>query len=100
MIGRRLDGPLFKPDQIIEANQAKVRTRWKLGQLQATFERQRIAASIFQKWACAIVKSALPPRTDIVSPAYQVRKVPIADVCTAANRGTNERLFDHLIGAE
>jgi hypothetical protein len=44
MIGRRLDGPLFKPDQIIEANQAKVRTRWKLGQLQATFERQRIAA--------------------------------------------------------
>jgi hypothetical protein len=27
--------------------------------------------------ACATVRSALPARTDIVSPAYQVRKVPI-----------------------
>jgi hypothetical protein len=36
-----------------------------------------------------IARSALPPRTDIVSPTSQVRKVPNAEMPTS---------FDHLVG--
>ena len=34
----------------------------------------------FRKSALAIARSALPPATDIVSPARHVRKVPISDM--------------------
>ena len=41
------------------------------------------------------VMSALPPKADIGTQPRDVRFVPKADSCTAANW----RLFDHLIGA-
>src|SRR5262249_12409576 len=39
--------------------------------------------------------SALPPRADIGTQACDVRFVPKADICRAAN----STLFDHLVGA-
>ena len=40
--------------------------------------------------------SALPPKADIRRETFDVRFVPIAAICTAAN-GT---VFDHLIGSD
>jgi hypothetical protein len=34
----------------------------------------------FRKSAFVIARSALPPATDIVSPASHVRKVPLGDI--------------------
>ena len=41
------------------------------------------------------VMSALPPKADIDGPQRDVRFVPEADFCAAANNA----LFDHLVGA-
>jgi hypothetical protein len=38
--------------------------------------------------------SALPPKADIADAMRNVRFVPKADICTAAE----EALFDHLVG--
>ena len=40
--------------------------------------------------------SALPPKADIGSACQNVRFVPIADSCSAAN----SCLFDHLVGEQ
>jgi hypothetical protein len=41
------------------------------------------------------VMSALPPKADIGTQSRNVRFVPLADLCSAANGS----LFDHLVGA-
>jgi hypothetical protein len=46
-----------------------------------------------QKSGRATGKSALPSRTDIVSLACQVRKVPLTDSCAAANTISNRQFF-------
>jgi hypothetical protein len=47
-----------------------------------------------QTWDCRSLMSALPPKADIAARRLNVRFVPIADSCRAANRS----LFDDLVG--